>query len=123
VKLAKLKAWLHGREWAPPTDIPERIEGTLAPRDVVHIAGVKVSLSREEVFAQARKALAEGQRGSQAYRHWYVLIDGKAVASKWLVSLISGRPTSAFDSSAARKALVKLGISVERVANRRGIQR
>jgi ABC-type multidrug transport system ATPase subunit len=44
-----------------------------------------------------------------------VLLDGQPVAPKWLVSQLTGLPTSDFDASAARRVLLALGIDVEHV--------
>jgi hypothetical protein len=111
-KLGQLRAWLHGQVWAPQPR-PERL---VAPRGggSVTIWGVRLSMRREEVLAQGRAALAAGTPGASHYRDWYVLLDDKPVAAKWLVSVISGLPVSQFDAANARRVLLALGVDVER---------
>jgi hypothetical protein len=116
-KLGQLRAWLEGRTWEPSDVSPERLIAPEQPRGNAQIAGIQIALSRDEVLEQARAAIAKGDVGMKRYRDWYVRVDGQPVAPKWLVSLISGVPTSAFDASAARRVLLALGIDIERVAN------
>ena len=115
-KLGQLRAWLEGRAWVPIAERPERLVADERPRGEVVIGGVALRMSRDDVLARAREALAADGQGAHRYRDWYVLVDGQPVAPKWLVSEISGLPTSAFDASAARRVLLALGIDVERVA-------
>lgn len=115
-KLGQLHSWLEGRTWEPSAERPQRLVANEQPRGEVVIGGVALRMAREEVLARARQALATDGRGAQRYRDWYVVVDGQPVAPKWLMSLISGLPTSAFDASAARRALLALGIDVERVS-------
>jgi hypothetical protein len=115
-KLGQLRAWLEGRAWAPSGERPERLESGDRPRGEVVICGVTLRMSRDEVLARGRQALAVDGRGAQRYRDWYVLLDGAPVAPKWLVSLISGLPMSAFDASAARRVLLALGLDIEAVS-------
>lgn len=112
-KKAQLRAWLEGRGWLPSAP-PDRYEADEIPRGEVVVAGVHLQLTRDEVLERARAGLASNSRGADRFRDWFVLIDGQAVSPKWLVSLLCQRPTSAFDASAARRALLALGISVER---------
>jgi hypothetical protein len=111
-KLGQLRAWLEGRDWAPQPR-PKRIA---AARDggTVVIGGTRISMRREEVLARGRAALAAGVPGANHYRDWYVLLDGRPVAAKWLVSVISGLPVSRFDAANARRVLLALGVDVER---------
>ncbi|MFV9504008.1 MAG: DUF6884 domain-containing protein [Oscillochloridaceae bacterium umkhey_bin13] len=118
-KLGQLKAWLEGRTWAAPSnDRPTRLEAAPIPRGHAVLAGVTLHLSRDEVLAQARQALAVDGQGAERYRDWCVLVDGRPVGAKWLVSLISGLPTSRFDAANARRVLLALGIDVERTERR-----
>lgn len=114
-KLGQLRAWLYGEVWSSPTDQPDRLVAPEQPRGRVQLGGQEIALDRDEVLSQARTALQSGDAGAERYRGWYVLIDDQRVAPKWLVSLISGQPTSAFDASAARRVLLALGLDVERV--------
>jgi hypothetical protein len=117
MKLGQLRAWLEGRIWEPSDDPPNRLVAPERPRGSAQIAGIEIALSRDEVLEQARVAIAKGDIGSRRYRDWYVLVDGQPVAPKWLVSLISGAPTSTFDASAARRVLLALGIDIERAVS------
>ncbi len=112
-KLAQLRAWLQGEAWEPSIDHPTRLVAAASPRGVTTVCGVPLHLSRDEVLEQARQALHTDGQNAQRYRDWYVLVDGHPVATKWLVSLISGVPTSRFDASRARQVLLALGVDVE----------
>lgn len=114
-KLGQLRSWLEGRTWIPPSSHrPDRISAPENPRGEVVLSGVPICMSREEVFAIARTALQTDAAGANRFRDWYVQIDDRRVSAKWLVSLISGLPTSAFDAGNARRALLTLGVDVER---------
>jgi|HigsolmetaAR202D_1030399.scaffolds.fasta_scaffold10118_2 hypothetical protein len=116
MKLGQLRAWLRGYEWQRNVEQPQRLEAAEQPRGEAVIGGVALRLSQEEVLAQARLALANDTVGAQRrYRHWYVRIDGAPVAPKWLVSQLTGLPTSAFDAGAARRVLLALGFDIEHV--------
>jgi hypothetical protein len=115
-KLAQLRAWLQGEAWEPSAASPSRLVAAASPRGAATVCGVPLHLSRNEVLDQARQALHTDGQNAQRYRDWYVLVDGYPVAPKWLVSLISGVPTSRFDSSRARQVLLALGVDVEHIA-------
>jgi hypothetical protein len=112
-KLGQLRAWLEGQEWAP-AERPAHLAALATPRGEVVLAGVHLRLSREQVLEQGRTALAANQAGADRYRDWYVLLDGSPVSAKWLAGVISGLPTSKFDAANARRALLALGVDVER---------
>jgi hypothetical protein len=114
-KLGQLRAWLEGRVWAPPPEQPERLVAGEHPRGAATVGRVRIALTRDEALARARQALEEDGAGAERYRDWCVLIDGRPVAPKWLVSLLSGLPVSAFSTPDARRALLALGFDVERV--------
>lgn len=115
-KLGQLRAWLEGRAWAPQlASRPRRLVAPATARGEAVLAGVLVRLSREEVLERARAALAAGEPGATRYRDWYVLLDDTPVSAKWLASVASGLPTTAFDAANARRALLALGVDVERV--------
>lgn len=111
-KLGQLRAWLDGRTWAPK----ERPERLVAPRPggSVTIGGVHLSMNHAAVLERGRAALAAGVPGADNYRDWYVPLDGRPVAAKWLVSVISGLPVGSFDAANARRVLLALGIDVQR---------
>ncbi len=114
-KLGQLRAWLEGREWTAGGAPPERLVAGAAPRGEVTVAGVTLRMSRDEVLEAARRALEEDGAGAGRYRDWYVVVDGRQVAPKWLVGRLTGLPTSRFDAAAARRTLLALGLDVERV--------
>jgi hypothetical protein len=105
-KQAELYNWLYGE--APPLALSLQ-------RGIPRIRGVTVVLTPEQVFETAREALAETLDRPNRYQAWYVMIDGRRVAAKWLVSQITGLPVSAFVSDEARHLLTRLGIKVMRV--------
>lgn len=115
-KLGQLRAWLAGRPYTPVTPQAQRLVAPEQPRGAVVIAGVPLRMGREEVLERARVALAADGAGARRFRDWYVLLDDTPVAPKWLVSVLSGLPTSAFDAANARRVLLALGLDVERVA-------
>lgn len=113
IKLGQLRAWLRGEAWRGPAKRPERLVAEAQPRGNVRIGGVTLSMSREEVLAHARAALRKDGKQAKTYRNWYALIDGQPVGVKWLASVLSGLPTSAFQAAQARQVLLALGIDVE----------
>lgn len=113
-KLGQLRAWLHGQEWDRTDRRPNRLAAPSHPAGRTTLKGVSLAMSRDEVLARARRALAAHPEGASQFRDWYVLIDSCPVSAKWLVSLISGLPTSDFDAAAARRVLLALGVDVER---------
>lgn len=114
-KLGQLRAWLEGRAWAPATDRPARLVAPEAPRGAVTLAGVHIQMTRDEVLTRARDALVTDGIHAGRFRDWYVLVDDRPVAAKWLAGLLTGLPTTRFDAANARRALLALGIDVERV--------
>jgi len=98
-----------------PADRPVHVAAPVALRGKVMLSGVLLHMTRENVFVRARAALANDDAGARRYRDCYVRVDDQRVAAKWLASVISGLPTSRFDASNARRALLALGINVERV--------
>lgn len=120
-KLGQLRAWLEGRVWiSPAASRPERLEAQEHPRGKTVLAGVPLVLTHDQVIACARGALASDGVNARRFRDWYVLIDGQRVGAKWLASVLSGMPTSRFDAANARRALLVLGVDVERVVDRDG---
>jgi hypothetical protein len=114
-KLGQLRSWLYGEIWSSRTDQPERLVAPEEPCRNVRLNGQMINISRDEALDIGRQALERGDSGVQRYQDWYVLIDGRPIAPKWLVSLITGQSTKMFDASAARRVLLALGIDIERV--------
>ncbi len=112
VKLAKLKRWL----WRDVVqdDVKDKQRG-VEPRGHARIRGVEVTMTPEQVLDTARKALAESRDMSDRYYSWYVQVDDRRVAPKWLVSQLTGLPVSAFVTNEARRLLTQLGIKVMHV--------
>jgi hypothetical protein len=97
------------------TNQPERLQAPEQRRGRAVIGGVTLEMSRTEVLARARQALQEGVTGADNYKEWYVKVDDRPVAPKWLVGLLSGLPVSQFDTSSALRVLQALGLDGERV--------
>ena len=79
------------------------------------LRGISVGLSTEEVITRGRAALETNVGHPDNFRAWYVEIDGKRVAPKWLATQITGLAVSDFGSSEARRFLVKLGVEVRSI--------
>jgi hypothetical protein len=115
MKLGQLRAWLRSEPVDRVDRRPQRLAAPCRPRGRATLKGITLAMPRDVVMGRARQALAAGVDGANHYRDWYVLVDGRPVSSKWLVSLISGLPTSEFDAVGARRVLLALGVDVERV--------
>lgn len=116
IKLGQLRAWLHGEPWRGVAERPTRLIADAEPRGSARLGGVTFSMSRDEALARARAALAEdSSKQAKAYRYWYAMVDGRPVGVKWLASVLSGLPTTAFQAAQARQGLLALGIDVESV--------
>lgn len=108
-KLSLLHDWLYGAAPAALTAQPLANE----PRTTV-IRGVKLTMTRVAVLSAAREKLKVDGEGAERYQSWYIEVDNRRVAPKWLVSQLTGLPVSAFGSSEARRALAQLGVEVRR---------
>ncbi len=115
IKAQELKRWLQ--EGRPTYDLVEA--KTSKTNQEVHgpakIHGRTVNLSRDQIINQAHKALKDRSGNPENYRYWYVLINGKKVGPKWLISQLTGLPVSDFNSGEARRVLNRLGLKVEPV--------
>jgi hypothetical protein len=105
-RLADLYQWLYG-EHRVRCQIP-----AATPRASVRVRGVEIKLTADEVLDAARRALADSSLDLD-YRSWHVLVDRRRVPAKWLVSLLTGLPLSAFHTDEAKRALSRLGIRVQ----------
>ena len=115
VKLGRLRAWLRGEKWESKGDQRSRMEAPADFQGEATIAGTRIRMTRDEVLEAGRRALQVDGAGASKFRDWCVLIDGKRVSPKWLVGVISGRPTTSFEAGAARRALTSLGVDIEYV--------
>jgi hypothetical protein len=106
---AELRNWLHSR-------LPEEVshQTVKTPQGKVRIRGIEITLTPEQIFDEARRLLANDQSNSTNYQSWYVLIDHRRVAPKWLVSQLTGLPVGSFHTGEARRVLAQLGIEVHR---------
>lgn len=109
-KLSELQDWLWG-------DSSRLRYNSAMPtkRGRSRIRGIELSLTAEQVAGIARQALMEGWGNPERYESWYVAVDSKRVAPKWLVSRLTGLPVSSFHSGDARRVLNQLGIEVSRL--------
>lgn len=108
-KLSLLHDWLYGE--APATLTAQPLENE--PRTAV-IRGVKLTMTWGAVLSAAREKLKVDSEGAERYQSWYIEVDDRRVAPKWLVSQLTGLPVSAFGSSEARRVLAQLGVEVRR---------
>jgi hypothetical protein len=114
-RLAQLHDWLYG----PAGPIAPRILKAGARRADQHrsaprLRGVEISLTGDQALARARQALAFDSHGCDRFYSWYVVLDGKRIAPKWLVSQLTGLRAGAFTTDEALRALAELGIAAHR---------
>lgn len=107
-QLAELHDWLYGK--------PPKLLFNANQQRSPCLRGIEVRLTAEELMNLARQRLTESMKEAVRYHAWYVLVDSQQVASKWLVSQITGLPVSAFNAGEARRLLTQLGIVVQRVS-------
>lgn len=108
-RLSEMYDWLYGGQAST-----RQLLSTDASGGVARIRGVEIKLRPEEILSLARDALAHGDHSS-SFHSWYVPIDDHSVSPKWLVSLLTALPVSAFHSEEAIRILSKLGVEVRRV--------
>ena len=106
-KQSLLRRWLRGE-----TDLVVMHGADTGIPCSIQLRGMAIAVSREQVLQIGRQALHNRIAGSDAFQSWYVALDGRRVAIKWLVSQVSGLPVSAFTSDEARRVLRQLGIEV-----------
>ncbi len=109
-QLATLHDWLYG--YAPPTPACQPAKN--GDRGI-RLRGIEIAQSADEALHIARDALAAGHGEPDAWQAWYVAVDERRVAPKWLVSQLTDLPVSAFSTDEARRVLAHLGIAVWRV--------
>jgi hypothetical protein len=108
VKLAQLKRWV----WGDLLDDPKRKHRETRSRGIARLRGVELKMTPAQVLERARTALAEDETGAEGFRDWFVEVDGRRVAPKWLVTVLTGLPVSAFTTGEARRVLHCLGIQL-----------
>jgi hypothetical protein len=105
-KLSKLKQWLYGPSMQSQLKLPSPQRGR------ARLRGVDITINAAEALYRAQRALPRQQREAASYHSWYVLVGNERVSPKWLVSLLTGLPVSAFHSDEARRVLYHIGIEV-----------
>lgn len=105
----ELRDWLYSKLLDRP--LPQTPE---SPPGIARIRGVEVALTPTQILDEARKFLANGQCNSSSYQAWYVQVDDRRVAPKWLISQLTGLPVNSFHTGEARRVLQQLGIEVKR---------
>lgn len=100
---AMLHKWLYGEVIPKPK---------AARTGIATIRNIKITLTPKEVIDIASRALAKNEGEPFRYQNWYVSINGKRIAPKWLVSLLTGLPVGEFHSDEARRVLQQLGINI-----------
>ena len=109
-KLSDLHRWLYGFAATPTLS-----NFTDKPIEKATLNGVEIVLESQEVLEKARAAIATGDIVQNSYKKWYVNVDGKQVAPKWLVSQLTDLPVSSFSASDSRRVLNQLGIQTEKI--------
>jgi hypothetical protein len=105
-QLGMLHDWLYGQ----PPEVA-RVGRDASP---LRIRGIELTVTAREALATARCELDRGSGDPFAFQSWYVQVDDRRVAPKWLVSQLSGLPVSAFTTDEARRVLAKIGVPVRR---------
>jgi hypothetical protein len=111
-KLTQLKRWL----WQGKPDDFRQKRQAIKASGVAHLRGVELRLTPIQVLERGRTALAEDKAGADRFREWYVEVDGRRVAPKWLVSKLTGLPVSAFTTGEARRVLNRSDVHVLRTS-------
>jgi len=106
-RLSLLRQWLYGERDArrPIVQEADRLGNA-------RLQDVDVHLNPAQVLEFAREALRRDVGLSRRLQTWFVEVDGKPVAAKWLVSQITGLPVSAFRTQDALRLLSCLGVEV-----------
>jgi hypothetical protein len=106
-RLGLLHDWLY--------DEPPVTQHRRGRSETARIRGIECNLSAQEALSVARNALKAGDGNPHAFQSWYVSLDGRRVAPKWLVHELTGLPVSAFTTDEARRVLAQIGVAVCRV--------
>jgi len=103
-RTSQLAHWL--RNEGPPASS----HGKMQFRGEAFLLGTVVRLSQDEVFRIARAALPRAGEIAHRFETWYVALDGKRLAPKWLVSILFQKPVAQFRAADARRVLAQLGV-------------
>lgn len=110
-RLGQLKDWLYDDGNARPARPSARPDQTARPRPPT-IRGRLINLSTAAILDVARRALQRDPVGADQFSRWYVPLDDRRVAPKWLVSQLTNLPVAAFTTSEAIRLLTQLGVDV-----------
>lgn len=105
--LSELHDWLYD-------EIPGKMVLSQDPKNTVHLRGREIGLTSLQVYETARNAFVRDGAKASTYQSWYVAVDDKRVAPKWLVSQLTGLPVGKFHTDEARRVLEELGVEVLR---------
>lgn len=116
VKLRQLRHWLweEGMQDVSPDKQALLPSGEL--RGVASIGGVTIQFEPQQVIDLARIYLKTVPEGAKMLRDWYITVDEQRISPKWLVSKLTGLPSSKFQASAARRVLLQLGIPIQYIS-------
>jgi len=115
-KVSALYDWLHGG----PPPIREAGQNSLKSKHKNPcLRGVEIRRTKEKALKLARQSLLLKPETATRIYAWYVKIGRKRVSPKWLVSLLTSLPVSAFVTDEARRVLAQLDIEVHRASNLR----
>lgn len=106
-KLSVLYEWLYGTS-------PDRPRRTKIHDGPVKFRGIEMRVDANDVFAVARQSLLHDATDAYAVSTWYVEIDRRRVAVKWLMKQVTGRQVHQFSTSDALTFFDRLGIKVGR---------
>lgn len=114
-RLTHMRDWLYG---TPPLT-KQHPSGPIPVDEIcirtTYLRGLELKLTQAQVFNIARQALQQGHGQAESPCSWCVLVDGRPIAPKWLVSQLSGLPVSAFHTDEAKRVLQQLCIEVRRM--------
>src|SRR5205085_2676842 len=105
-RLTQMHSWLYG-----PSHNQTPAHYRLV-KDKVRLRGIEIILDPIRVIEVARNAVEQHGNVNNIGRGWYVTIDERKVSMKWLVSVLTGLPVSAFHTDEARRVLSQLGMDI-----------
>lgn len=105
-KLAELHRWLY-----PNQKLQSNIS-TPVSSEAVQIKGIKIAYTHNEVIDIIRQALNSEPAPAINFSAWYTVVDGQRIAPKWLISKLTGLPSSSFHTDTAKRVLKQLGFEV-----------
>lgn len=113
-KISALYDWLHGSP-PPVRKVPQNSSKNKHKK--LRLRGIEIRCTKKKALQLARQALLLNPRTATRTYSWHVKLGKKRVSPKWLVSLLTGLPLSAFVTDEARRVLAQLGIEVHRASN------